>query len=207
MRYRNALPGVIVGLGVVLATPTLVSAQAPLVGTARNAIGTLIVVRPDGIEVPLQGRGALQLFESDVLRTATGSRALIEFGEGIQVALNENTAVLLTSRWEKVRGTTRILRLAKGEIWVKVSDSSRAVEVETPVAAAAVRETEFTMKVGDNGDSAFTVIRGTGEFASAFGACQLRGPAVSRAVRGKACTAPTTTETRSTVAWSRALFQ
>ena len=46
-----------------------VFAQSAQVGTAQNAIGTLVVVRPDGIEDRLQAKGSLQLFEGDVFLT------------------------------------------------------------------------------------------------------------------------------------------
>ena len=37
------------------------AAQGVPVGTAQNAVGTLVVVRTDGIEHRLQGRGSLAL--------------------------------------------------------------------------------------------------------------------------------------------------
>ena len=48
---------------VLLQSPDLASAQSAQVATAQNAIGVLVVVRPDGIEDRLQAKGSLQLFE------------------------------------------------------------------------------------------------------------------------------------------------
>src|SRR6185436_18147834 len=92
--------------GVVLLTAMVdpSRAQLPDAGIAKNAIGTLVVVRPDGIEDRLRGKGLVRLFEEDVLRTDPGSQALVELKEGITVALNENTVVKIVSRWEKTRG-------------------------------------------------------------------------------------------------------
>jgi len=60
-------------LGAVLAAvaiaPRPAEAQGQPVGTAQNAIGTLVVVRTDGIEHRLQGKGTLPLYEGDALRT------------------------------------------------------------------------------------------------------------------------------------------
>ena len=146
-----------------------VFAETARVGTAQNPIGTLVVVRPDGIEDTLQGKGSLQLFEGDILRTEPASQALIEFRNGIQVALNENTTFKPLSRWEKAKGITRIIRLKQGEIWVKTGEGPKPLEVETPVATAAVRETEFNMKVQEDGQSTLTVIHGVVDFGNAFG--------------------------------------
>src|SRR5438128_500589 len=143
-RWAAALMAVL-ALTLVLGPPA--SGQNVTVGTAVNAVGTLIVTRADGIEDRLQGKGQLRLFEHDLLRTEAGGLALIELTEGIQVAVNENTSFTLLSRWEKRKGITRILRVKEGEIWVKTSAGPKQFEVETPVATAAVREPEFDAHV------------------------------------------------------------
>lgn len=182
-------------------------AQGTQVGTAQNAIGVLVVVRPDGIEDRLQGKGSLQLFEGDVLKTEPASQALIEFKEGIQVALNENTTLKILSRWEKVKGITRIIRLKQGEVWIKTGEGPKQLEVETPVATAAVRETEFNMKVQEDGQSTLTVIQGVVEFGTAFGTCPIRTSTVSYGVRGKRCTKPAPTDVKPVIAWTSAVLQ
>jgi ferric-dicitrate binding protein FerR (iron transport regulator) len=182
-------------------------AQAPETGTATNAIGTLVVVRPDGIENRLRGKGAVRLFEEDVLRTDPGSQALIELKDGITVALNENTTVKLVSRWEKTRGLTRIVRVKEGEVWVKTGEGPKALEVETPVATAIVKETEFNMKVEPDGQSVLTVIQGIVEFGTAFGTCPIRTATVSYGVRGKRCTRPEATDVNAVLGWSRKILQ
>ena len=185
----------------------LASAQGTQVGTAQNAIGVLVVVRADGIENRLQGKGSLQLFEGDVLRTEPASQALIEFKDGVQVALNENTSFKILSRWEKVKGSTRIVRLKQGEIWVKTGEGPKPFEVETPVATAAVRETEFNMKVQEDGQSVLTVIQGIVEFGTAFGTCPIRTSTVSFGVRGKRCTKPAPADVKPAIAWTSAVLQ
>jgi ferric-dicitrate binding protein FerR (iron transport regulator) len=183
------------------------SAQSVQVGTAQNAIGVLVVVRPDGIEDRLQGKGSVQLFEGDVLRTEPASQALIEFKDGIQLALNESTTFKILSRWEKAKGITRIIRLKQGEIWVKTGEGPKPLEVETPVATAAVRETEFNMKVQEDGQSILTVIQGIVEFGTAFGTCPIRTATVSYGVRGKRCTKPAPVDVKPAIAWTAAVLQ
>ncbi len=181
--------GLIVSL-LLLGGHTPVVAQNAVLGKTQSAIGTLVVIRPDNIENRLQGQGALQLYEEDVLRTEAASQALITVQEGIEVALNENTTLKLLYRWEKANGITQILRLKQGEIWVKTGPGPKQLEVETPVATAAVRETEFNIKVQDDGQTTLTVIQGTVEFGTAFGTCPIRTSTISYGVRGKRCTKP-----------------
>jgi ferric-dicitrate binding protein FerR (iron transport regulator) len=184
-----------------------VFAETAQVGTAQNAIGTLVVVRPDGIEDTLQGKGSLQLFEGDILRTELASQALIEFRNGIQVALNENTTFTILSRWEKAKGITRIIRLKQGEIWVKTGEGPKPLEVETPVATAAVRETEFNIKVQEGGQSTLTVIHGVVDFGNAFGTWPIRATTFSHGVRGKRCTKPAPADVKRAIAWTEAIMK
>jgi hypothetical protein len=181
--------------------PVLALAQSAPVGTATNAIGELVIVRTDGVQQRLQGKGNIPLYEGDVLRTDSSSQALIEFTEGIQVALNENTSFRLLSRWEKDKPTTRILRLKQGEVWAKTSGGPKLFEVETPVATAAVKETEFNLKVQDDGQSILTVIEGVVQFGTPFGTCPIRTDTISYGVRGKKCTKPAATDAKAARSW------
>lgn len=183
------------------------SGQGVEVGAARNAIGTLLVIHPDGIQDRLRGKGLVKLFEEDVLKTEPGSQAVIDFSDGVVLALNQNTTLKLLSRWEKSKGITRIVRLQEGEVWVKTGEGPKALEVETPVATAIVKETEFNMRVHPDGQSVLTVIQGTVEFGTAFGTCPIRTNTVSYGVRGKRCTRPEPTDVKSVLGWSRPLVQ
>ncbi|HSE03610.1 MAG TPA: FecR family protein [Methylomirabilota bacterium] len=182
------------------------AAQGVPVGTAQNAVGTLVVVRTDGIEHRLQGRGSLALFEGDVLRTDTGSQALIQLRPGIPVALNEKTTLKILSRWEKA-GTVRILRVSGGGIWAKAGDGPRQLEIETPAAVAAARDAEVDLKVGDDGRSALTVVQGAVELGTPFGNCSVRAGTASVGARGAACTAPQPANVAATVSWKQAVTQ
>jgi hypothetical protein len=133
--------------------PRPAAAQGQPVGTAQNAIGTLVIVRTDGIEHRLQGKGSLPLYEGDVLRTEPASQALIQLRPGAPVALNEKTTVKILSRWDKSvpgPGTVRILRVSRGE------DGQTALTVVqgtadfgTPFGQCAVRS--GTTSVGARG--------------------------------------------------------
>lgn len=175
------------------------------IGSATNAIGTLVIVRTDGVQQRLQGKGNVPLYEGDVLKTDAGSQALITFTEGIEVALNENTSFKLLSRWEKDKPTVRILRLKEGEVWAKTAGGPKRFEVETPVATAAVKETEFNLKVQEDGQSILTVIEGIVQFGTPFGTCPIRTETISYGVRGKKCTKPAATDAKAAKAWTDAV--
>lgn len=210
----SARAGLAVGLAIALAVWSLlpgggvapVAAQGVPVGTAQNAVGTLVVVRTDGIEHRLQGRGALTLFEGDVLRTEAGSQALIQLRPGIPVALNERTTLKILSRWEKA-GTMRILRVSRGGVWAKAGDGARQLEIETPAAVAAARDAEIDLKVTDAGQSALTVVQGTVELGTPFGVCSVRAGTASVGARGTACTAPQPANATAAVSWKQAVTQ
>ena len=184
-----------------------IAAQSTQAGTVQNVLGTLVVVRPDGVEERLQGKSPLQLFDWDVVRTEPASQALIAIKDGIQVALNEQSSLKILSRWEKAKGVTRIIRLQQGEIWVKTGAGPKPLEVETPVATAAVRETEFSVKVLEDGQTILTVIQGVVEFGTAFGTCPIRAATVSNGVRGKRCTKPEPTDVKPAIAWADAILK
>jgi hypothetical protein len=130
-----------------------------------------------------------------------------ELREGVQVGVNERTTLTLHSRWEKARGITRIIRLSVGEVRVKTGEGPKQLEVETPVATAVVRETEFNMRVEPDGQSILTVIHGVVEFGTAFGTCPIRTSTVSYGVRGKRCTRPAPIDVAPVLTWSRNLVK
>ncbi len=200
MNKRSA--ALMIGLGgLILGFPASAQAQGAPVGTATNAIGELVVVRTDGVQQRLQGKGNVPLYEGDVLKTDSNSQAMIEFSEGVTVALNENTSFKLLSRWEKDMPTVRILRLKQGEVWAKTSSGPKRFEVETPVATAAVKETEFNLKVQNDGQSILTVIEGIVTFGTPFGTCPIRTDTISYGVRGKKCTKPAATDAKAARSW------
>jgi ferric-dicitrate binding protein FerR (iron transport regulator) len=102
---------------------------------------------------------------------------------------------------------TRIVRVKEGEVWVKTGEGPKAFEVETPVATAIVKETEFNMKVHPDGQSVLTVMQGIVEFGTAFGTCPIRTGTVSYGVRGKRCTRPEPTDVNAALGWSRRIQQ
>jgi ferric-dicitrate binding protein FerR (iron transport regulator) len=205
MRTARRSLTAILSASILALAPAPARAQGTPVGAAQTAIGLLVVVRTDGVEQRLQGKGNLPLFDGDTLRTEAGGQGLLQLRDGIQVALNEQTQVLLLSRWEKVKGSTRILRVRAGEIWVATGAGPKPLEVETPVATAVVEGTEFNLKVQPDGQSVLTVIEGVVQFGTPFGTCPIRAGTISYGEKGKRCTRPAPTEAKQATEWKAAV--
>lgn len=199
---RLRRPVMVLAAAVLILGGQAARAQIPSVGVARNALGVLLVTHTDGRSERLQGKGALPLFEGDELKTGPGAQALIEFTDGTRVAINEQTTFVIRSRQQQDTGITRILKLLLGEIWVKTSAGPRPLEVETPVANAAIRSTEFNIKVLPDGRSELTVLEGVVEFGTAFGTCPIRAGTTSVGERGKRCTRPNPVDVKPAIAWT-----
>lgn len=176
-------------------------AQLVSVGMAKNATGVLLVTRSDGRTERLRGQGVMPLFEGDELKTGSEAKALIEFHDGTRCALNEKTTLVIRFRQHRDTGITRVLRLLLGEIWIKTSGGPRPLEVETPVANAAIRSTEFNLKVLSDGQSILTVVEGLVEFGTPFGTCPIRAGTTSIGERGKKCTKPAQVDVTPATAW------
>jgi hypothetical protein len=88
------------------------------------------------------------------LRSTPGARAAIDFGDGTELRVDENTELSVLE--------ARKLELKKGRIHLRIANSAKRFEIETPhvglAAAAAVVDVSFTPRV-ENGAPAATVIR------------------------------------------------
>ena len=184
-----------------------VMAQSHTAGTAQNAVGSLLIIRKDGIQETLRGKGSVSLYEFDTLKTEPGNQAELFIDDAIQVYMNEGTEVLILSRWEKFRPLTRILRVKKGELVVKIPEGPKPLEVETPVASARVKQTEFDIKVQEDGETTLRVIEGVVEFGTAFGTCPIRTGTISFGVRGKKCTKPKEEDHTAALDWTKDLMK
>jgi len=83
----------------------------------------------------------------------------------------------------------------------------KAFEVETPVATAAVKGTEFDLKVQEDGQSILTVVTGIVEFGTAFGTCPIKPGTISYGVHGKKCTKLAPTDVAPATAWTQTVRQ
>ena len=179
--------------------PVMLAQLAP-VGNVEAVVGTFVIRRSDGRVDEMKGKSPLPIFEGDECRTERASKAFIRLADGTQVAMNEETTFVVRSRGERGRGVIRIFRLLLGEMWFKTSQPT-PLEVETPVAIAAIKGTEFNMKVAADGQSLLTVIDGVVEFGTPFGTCPIPRSSQSVGERGKRCTKPVPINPAPAIAW------
>jgi ferric-dicitrate binding protein FerR (iron transport regulator) len=83
----------------------------------------------------------------------------------------------------------------------------KPLEIETPVATAAVKQTEFDLKVQPDGQTTLTVVEGIVEFGTAFGTCPIKTSTISYGNRGKKCTKPAPVDVAPNVAWAQDIRQ
>ena len=204
MRMRGHAPLVALTLLAGVTSPTF--AQSFPAGTARYASGVLVVVRADGVEGRLQGRGALQVFEGDTLRIDGEGQALIETDEGAHVALNRGAVVKVLTRWEKGKGVTRILRVQRGEVWARNNDGQPLLEIETPVGVLSAGAAEVSVRLVSDNEAVATVVQGTADLSTSASSCQLRAGTRSHGYRGKPCSTPAAAEVASVTGWSHPLL-
>jgi hypothetical protein len=184
----------------------LAFAQLTPVGNAENAVGALIVRRTDGRVEQLRGKGSFPLYEGDECKTERGGKAFIRLTDGTQLAMNEETTFVVRARTERSRGVIRIFKLMVGEMWMK-TPGARPIEIETPVATAAIKGTEFDIRVLADGASTLTVIEGVVEFGTPFGTCPIPSATQSVGERGKRCTRPAPVDVAPVIEWIKAVTQ
>ena len=70
------------------------------VGTAQNAVGSLLIVRKDGIQKHCGVRDQCHWYEFDVLKTELDDQAQLLVYGAIHVYVNGGTEVMVLSCWE-----------------------------------------------------------------------------------------------------------
>lgn len=176
-------------------------AQLVSVGHAENAVGTLVVRRADGRVDQLRGRGSLPLFEGDELKTERGSKALVRLADGTQLAMNEETTFMVRGRTERGAGVVRLFKLLVGELWMRTPGPT-AIEVETPAATAAIKGTEFNLRVLPDGKTILTVLEGSVQLRNeSCSPCLVARAAQSVVERGRPCAGAVPADPKPVVAW------
>lgn len=182
-------------------TPPVVVAQLTPIGNVEHTTGTLVIRRADGRIDQVRDKGTAPIYAGDECKTEKASKALIKLGDGTQVAMNEETTFRYQARQERAKGTTRIFKLLLGELWLRTFGPTQ-IEIETPVATAAIKGTELNIKVNADGTSVLTVVEGLVEFGTPFGTCPIPKGTRSVGERSKRCTKPTPTDVAAATAWT-----
>jgi hypothetical protein len=131
-----------------------------------------LITRTDQTIEP-SDQGSL-LHSGDMLSTSSTSRAAIRFTDDGSI-VRMGVGVDLEIRAEGERGALRkTLQINFGELWAKVNKRENAeYRIETPTAVAAVKGTEFYVRVDQDGSTTIITIDGVLDFFSNVGTVEI----------------------------------
>ncbi|WP_246752875.1 FecR domain-containing protein [Sinorhizobium sp. BG8] len=106
------------------------------------------------------------LLAGDTLRTNANGQLAILFADRTQMRMGRNTTLLV----KKIDGTANSeFELKSGVLWGRAGRGGSGLTIETPAAAAAIRGTDWNLRVGGNGETTLSVLEGTVELYNAQG--------------------------------------
>jgi hypothetical protein len=112
-----------------------------------------------------------RLNNQDVITTAANTRAAIKFtDDGSTVRLNPSSQLTVTAEGERA-DMVKTVQLDVGELWARVTrgEGERRFQVQTPVGVAAVKGTDFIVRVAADGTTTVITLEGVVEFFNAGG--------------------------------------
>ena len=105
------------------------------------------------------------LLAGDTLRTNATGNLTIRFADKSLVRMGRNTTMLV----KKISNVTdSVLGLTEGAIWARAARGGSKVQVDTPAATAAIRGTDWTLRVS-GGQTTLTVLEGSVELSNGQG--------------------------------------
>ena len=108
------------------------------------------------------------VYDGDQLQTGANSKIEIVFVDGTALRLNRNSNFTITQTAKLKAGYATKTRLDNGQLWFNRPKGPGQLNLETPVAVAAVKGTQGDLQVGNNGDTTLIVLDGQVEFSSAL---------------------------------------
>ena len=134
-----------------------------------------VEVLPADTKAWIRAQDFQKLYPKDTIRTDTRSRAAILFIDQTQIKLNENTILEIKdielgaeTRVSWGRTAKSLFNLVTGEIWIRSGGEVLDLQVDTPVASATIRGTEFVVRA-DKEKTTVTVVDGAVNLKNAYG--------------------------------------
>jgi hypothetical protein len=178
-----------------LALPAAARAQQDVALVYRLMLDGQMVVAPANAP---QRQAALgqRLNNNDVVVTSPNTRAAIRFtDDGSLMRLNPSSQLRITTGGDR-NAVTKTLELEFGELWAKVTKKDAAqFRVQTPAGVAAVKGTEFIVRVDQDGRTTVITLEGVVEFFN--GAGRIDVPAGRTTTAASNTTSPTSEKTTS----------
>ncbi len=147
------------------------------------------------------------------VRTGDQSRAVLLLADETQLKVNANTELQLanvrdaSTLFKRVAlaassSQESVLNISKGQVWLRARNKPADVRVATPAVTAAIRGTEFDLRVNADGESLITVLEGVVDYRNQFGAVQVNTGEQGRARVGEAPTKTVLLNPADAVQWT-----
>lgn len=140
---------------------------AELVGESIAVSGDVSILQADTGQWMKVETGHL-LYAGDTLQTGPASKVSVLCVDESQIKLSENTLMVFKSAVQSARlgyqpvatSAGSFLDIDRGRAWIRNSKETFRFELTTPAVTAAIRGTEFTVEVKDNGRSTIALVQG-----------------------------------------------
>jgi hypothetical protein len=133
----------------------------------------MVQIRDTGNVEWVEAKVAYQLFDKDTLRTEREGYAVLQLIDNSLARVRPNSVLVIRGEPNARNGLNSRIQVESGEVNLRVEGRVSQYEVSTPSAVAAVKGTEFTTRILEDGSSEFTVFSGVVEVtANASGRTQ-----------------------------------
>lgn len=146
------------------------------------------------------------------IRTGPQSRAVVLLADETQIKLNSSTELVIKEVRQVSNLLTRVvaqaakdqstMSLVKGEAWLRAKLKPVNASVSTPAVTAAIRGTEFDIKVADDGETLTTVLEGSVDLRNEQGFVLVNSGEQGRARVGQAPTKTVLLNPQDAVQWT-----
>ncbi|EHJ47605.1 FecR protein [Solidesulfovibrio carbinoliphilus subsp. oakridgensis] len=215
------MPGIKAALLALQAMLLFLAMTGPALAAAEP-VGRLLFVqgqvslRPAGDAGWRPAEAGRTLFPGDALSTGPAAKAAVLCVDESQIKLNENTILVLKAAAPSGRlaggglvpaaaggpGSASLYDVPKGEVWLKNEAERFRFELSTPALTAAIRGTEFVVRVGPDGLTSVALLGGALTLFNAQGQIPLAAGEIGSARPGQAPTKQVLVNPRDAVQWT-----
>jgi hypothetical protein len=130
-----------------------------------------VVQRPN--QQPEIAQMGARLNNGDQVLTNANTRAAIRFtDDGSLIRLNPNSVLNVRTEGNR-EALTKTLELEFGELWARVTEQRGTFQVQTPSGVAAVKGTEFIVRVDAQGNTTVLTLEGAVDFFNGAGTVEV----------------------------------
>jgi len=189
----------LVALVAVMAYATF-SARAADASLAKvTAIQNTVETKPAAATAWKPSTAGQSLAAQDRIRTGPASRASLLYSDQTLHRLNEKSEVEIVA---PASGGSGILKILSGQSYFISRTPKDFGRVQTPTVTAAIKGTEFSVGVADDGTTVITMIEGTVAASNEFGSVTVTGGEEAVTQPGKAPQRRIIVRPRDAVQWS-----